>query len=275
MAQRSSKSSTGGGSTARRTKHSQKKPPTQREASADARRTEEHWPGIEDVDPEQSVRERRHPGALADPLETDISDTVHPVEREAHPRAQRHHSGTLADAGEDGGLRVHEPGVTLEPEELGVQFLRDATEQDNFESSRRSVEEHGEPAIEPVVSEASLESADQQDVDWPTSSAFENEQGDEAPPEGAWSELDVRSDVLREVSLLDQGVDADASRDDVEEALQPPGGRTQTRSPTLQTDDVSVPDEASSPREDEKRRLLRQLRKLRPRPHETPPQSTR
>lgn len=275
--QRASKSKSGKARNSATLPHESTNKPARRSAavaSVDAAADVEQWPGIDEVDAEQSVRERQHPSALADALSTDATDTVHPVERGAHPRAERHRSGTLADLADQERSRVHEPGTSIEPDEMGVQFLRDATEQGNFESSRPAgPEEHGEPAIEPLISEASLESADQQEVDWPVSSAFEH--GPEGPAEGTGRELDVRADVMREVSLFDQGVDAnegDASR---VEADAPPSGRTQTRTAALQTDDVAPPDETETPREREKRRMRRQLRRQRPGVDDVAPPSTR
>jgi hypothetical protein len=54
---------------------------------------------------------------------------------ERHPVATRTTSGTLPTVADRDGLPVREPGVSVDPEELGTQFLRDATDQDNFEST--------------------------------------------------------------------------------------------------------------------------------------------
>jgi hypothetical protein len=44
------------------------------------------------------------------------------------------HSGTLSSVRDSERLPVVDTGLSIDPEDLGIQFLRDATDQDNFES---------------------------------------------------------------------------------------------------------------------------------------------
>src|SRR5688572_33475860 len=66
--------------------------------------------------------------------------TLWPVDEEAHPRAGSQRSGTLSADLDGERLPVVDPGISIDPEDLGRQFLRDATEQDNFESMSEAEE---------------------------------------------------------------------------------------------------------------------------------------
>jgi hypothetical protein len=82
--------------------------------------------------------------------------------KKAHPRTASARSGTLSNDPEGYRLPVVEPGLSIDPEDLGRQFLRDATEQDNFESALEAEgEDPSASALAQVISEASLEASAQ------------------------------------------------------------------------------------------------------------------
>src|SRR5688572_25527172 len=67
-----------------------------------------------------------------------------------------------------------EPGVSIEAMEAGAQFLRDATEQSNFESRTGTESDHDDPGapVAQMISEGTLEAAHQADFDLPVSGAL-------------------------------------------------------------------------------------------------------
>lgn len=69
-------------------------------------------------------------------------------------------SGVLADDDDTGTLPVKQPGLPVSPEELAQQFLRDATQQDNFESRQARQELPTDPSAELLEPDASLEDTD-------------------------------------------------------------------------------------------------------------------
>jgi uncharacterized protein (DUF2267 family) len=179
------------------------------------RAPEQHFPGEDDVDPEESARVRRHPSALGD-AEPEELNRPRPVEDAGHPGPPTPSSGTLSSLGDSDGLPVVESGLPLEPEDLGRQFLRDATEQDNFESEVwRSDIDRGLPQLGQMVSEATRESAGQEDLVVPESSALVGSRT-ETHLEPPSSELDMMSDAIVESSLFDQHVE-DVEEGDVRE----------------------------------------------------------
>lgn len=124
---------------------------------------------------------------------------------QSHPASQEPESGTLPTARDTGVLPVHEPGESVDPEELGVQFLRDATEQDNFESSlRRGNVEPGQAPLGTAISEGTLRAAGQEDVELPDSDALSGVPDVEATLEPATDEVDLLSNSIKGGSLFDQ-----------------------------------------------------------------------
>lgn len=164
------------------------------------------------------------------------------AERRVRP-AQRRAPGQAPELDDLDRSPVVEPGVGVEPEELGVQFLRDATEQGNFESEEvdggASGLERQETAEGQLISDASLEAAQQEGEDAPFSGAL----GDAAPVprEPREPELDLRQDSVRSASLFDQPYADDEEPPDSELELPL---QVNTRRPHIQTDDPSEVDEA-------------------------------
>jgi hypothetical protein len=132
--------------------------------------------------------------------------TMWPVDEEAHPRPSRSASGTLSTDPEGQRLPVVEPGISIDPEDLGRQFLRDATEQDNFESLLEAIGvDASATALEQVISEASLEAAAQAGFAVPESGALGGRSnGREHAMEPRNGVVDLASAVQRESSLFDQ-----------------------------------------------------------------------
>lgn len=111
-----------------------------------------------------------------------------------------------------------EPGVSIEPTEIGVQFLRDATEQDNFESHLQLDADRDDPGapLDQMLSDATLESASQSEVPLPFSESLsedEAEIGDEPREEL----VDMTDDAIRAGSLFDQPLSAEEEEADEDE----------------------------------------------------------
>ena len=132
-------------------------------------------------------------------------NTIWPVDEEAHPRSTKARSGTLSDDPDGQRLPVVEPGLSIDPEDLGLQFLRDATEQDNFESAfDASSIDPSASALEQVISEASLEASAQAGFALPDSAALGGSDARERALEPQSDVVDLVSSVRREASLFDQ-----------------------------------------------------------------------
>jgi hypothetical protein len=139
--------------------------------------------------------------------------TTWPVDEESHPRSLKACSGTLSNDPEGERLPVVESGVSIDPEDLGVQFLRNATEQDNFESTLegRDVDPTA-TALEQVISEASLETSAQAGFAVPESGALGGRQDRERALEPRTGVVDLVSRVVREASLFDQPTEEGETR---------------------------------------------------------------
>jgi hypothetical protein len=125
--------------------------------------------------------------------------------------------------------------------EVGVQFLRDATEQYNFESQLRPEDDHeasGVP-IGQMISDATLESANQEDFELPLSGALADDQP-EVLPEPDELEIDLTSDAIRAASLFDQPIPELEEDEETEDdtTLAAP-----FREPQIKTDDPSEVDD--------------------------------
>jgi hypothetical protein len=131
--------------------------------------------------------------------------TTWPADEEAHPRPASRASGTLSSDLDGERLPVVDPGISIDPEDLGRQFLRDATDQDNFESLAEGTEvDPGSPLLEPLISEASLEASAQAGFALPESSAL-NASGRRLRSQEPRTRLvDLMSNVVRDASLFDQ-----------------------------------------------------------------------
>jgi hypothetical protein len=127
-----------------------------------------------------------------------------PTERR-HPVQPEPTSGTLPTASDSASVPVSEPGASIAPEDLGSQFLRDATEQDNFESSiQRGELDASDVPLGQLVSEGTLRAAGQDDVGIPGSNALSEDDDLDAELEPVTDELDLLSNSVREGSLFDQ-----------------------------------------------------------------------
>jgi hypothetical protein len=129
--------------------------------------------------------------------------------------------------------------------ETGVQFLRDATEQYNFESSVSPADDEvaGVP-LGQLISDATLESAHQADFEVPISAALSDED-DDALTEPDEAEIDLRSNAIVAGSLFDQpvsGVDAEEEEREAEEDFAATVAAP-LRSPQVVTDDPSDVDD--------------------------------
>jgi hypothetical protein len=129
--------------------------------------------------------------------------------------------------------------------ETGVQFLRDATEQYNFESSVSTADDEvsGVP-LGQLISDATLESANQADFEVPMSAAL-SEDDDDALTEPEELEIDLRSNAIVAGSLFDQPV-SDVSAEEEEREAEDDFAATLAaplRSPQVVTDDPSDVDD--------------------------------
>jgi uncharacterized protein (DUF2267 family) len=151
------------------------------------------------------------------------------------------------DLSDRGSGAPEEPGVAVGSTEVGVQFLRDAMEQYNFESQIRPEEDHeprGAPAGQ-ILSQATLESAGQDDFEVPVSAALADDQPEtrDEPDEPA---INLRSDAIVEASLFDRPVsdmptelEERAAEDDFSVTFASP-----LRAPEIATDDPSDVDDS-------------------------------
>lgn len=152
----------------------------------------------------------------------------------------------LPDLSDPERAAPEEPGVSVEAMEVGVQFLRDATEQYNFESQVKPEADHEDPGapVGQLISEATLESADQVDVPLPVSDALLDEQP-EVLGEPEELDVDLTSDAIRAASLFDQPLnelaadEEEEAEDELDVTLAGP-----LRQPAIATDDPSEVDDA-------------------------------
>jgi hypothetical protein len=125
-----------------------------------------------------------------------------------HPAATRTTSGTLPSVADRDGLPMREPGVSVDPEELGTQFLRDATDQDNFESAIDLGERLDGVPLGELVSEATLRSAGQGTLAVPDSTALSDADAGGATLEPVTDRVDLTGNVtggnVEPGSLFDQ-----------------------------------------------------------------------
>lgn len=179
--------------------------PVARVGSREGAFVEPEWfPGDDDADPEDSARDRRHPGALSQDEE---EHRRRPVDDESYGRPLLPRSGTLSSLGDTDRLPVVESGFPVEPEDFGRQFLSSATQQDNFESEVRWDElERGSYSLGQVISESTMEASGQEGFEIPESGSFGDARADAdlEPPD---SDFDLRQDAVHETSLFDRRFD--------------------------------------------------------------------
>ncbi len=149
--------------------------------------------------------------------------------------------------GEEGDrLPVVDPGLSVDPEDLGLQFLRDATDQDNFESDLTVEREEGDVPVGDVTAEAML-AAREAALELSEKSAPGLEGEDREEP--GVTEVDLHSRAIREASLFDQPTEQG------------------TRSPRVDADDEATEEQPRGAREAAEARALARLQRLtRPRP---------
>jgi len=167
---------------------------------------------------------------------------------------------TLPHVNDTDELPVVDPGVSIDPEDRGVQFLRDATEQDNFESEAQlsaAADLEGTPLPHVMISDATLDAAMQNDADWPSSGAVRGPTP-EAAQEPFERDVDLTEDAIRVASLFDQPVpESQLDEADDDAALE-----GETVEPSLHTED---PSEFEAERDREMRRVRHEMLKRRQR----------
>jgi uncharacterized protein (DUF2267 family) len=139
-----------------------------------------------------------------------------------------------------------EPPDAVDAFEVGLRFLRDATEQYNYESALRPEFDRdaaGEPVAQ-LISEATLESANQSDFAVPVSGALSNDLPD-VPFEPSAPAVDLTSGAIAAASLFDQPVaelddevEEEAAEDDPDVVRARP-----LREPRVLSDDPSDVDD--------------------------------
>jgi hypothetical protein len=197
-------------------------------------------------------------GAAVDDEEIELAREL---ERPPPLPRQVSRSGTLPAVADSDAFTVVEPGMPVEPEELGTQFLRNATEQDNFESQAPSDEGDNGVVILPhvVISDATLDASMQEGAEWLESSAVENKSTGVAT-EPFERNVDLTRDSIGAASLFDQVVPDEALSEDELEDVPVEGV---TVEPTLHTEDPSDPSVFEEAREREIRRVRKELLKKR------------
>jgi hypothetical protein len=154
----------------------------------------------------------RHPAHLeeleqaaqTDIIGDDLDEAGRPVDDEAH-------AGIAFSDWQPERTPV-DAGLSIDPEDLGRQFLRGATEQDNFESElNRSDDDLQGAPLGQMISDATLESSGQDDMERPASGALDGSDDDERD-ESASDDVDLLSNVIREASLFDQPTERGGTR---------------------------------------------------------------
>lgn len=198
------------------------------------------------------VRQPWHLGELEAAAQTDVdagdpSDAGRPLDDEAHRGiAFGTSDGALSGRDPDQGAVV-DAGLSIDPEDLGRQFLRDATEQDNFESEFAAEPPTipDSPPIAELISESTLEAAGQDETELPASTALDH-RGEEQRGERFAEDVDLLSNVIHEASLFDRATEQD-------ETLAP-------RVESDETEPGASDPEARTREQERERRALRRLR---------------
>ncbi|HEY8943365.1 MAG TPA: hypothetical protein VIM73_03840 [Polyangiaceae bacterium] len=116
---------------------------------------------------------------------------------------------TLASDGDSDTNPVVDAGVPVNPEDLGVKFLHDATEQGNYESLLdRAERDPGAYPLGQMISESTLEMAHQAGRDIPRSTALGDATGEFAP-EPMQDEVLLTRNVVEAGSLFDEPTEVD------------------------------------------------------------------
>lgn len=184
------------------------------------------------------------------------------AQKPAQPH-QRAASGDPSGVGgdEDDSPRPHseapeEPGAPVEATERGLQFLRDATEQYTFELDLpfEADDELVGATLGQIVSDATLEAAQQNDFELPLSAALSDDTS-EVTGEPDTLVVDLTSDAIVGASLFDRPISDDdeqgegaQSEDDFSGRVAPP-----LQQPRVTSDD---PSDVDSAKQAEIQRLL-------------------
>jgi hypothetical protein len=150
--------------------------------------------------PAPRARSTPNPSRL-EALETAEVDEIS-SEVEANPSDVEKEPSRSPHLEEGERLPVVEPGLSVAPEDLGLQFLRDATEQDNFESDENFGREavNGNVPLGDVAAEAMA--AAREALDAPEQRGRGAPGSDRDEPNA--SDLELDASALREGSLFDQ-----------------------------------------------------------------------
>lgn len=215
--------------------------------------------------PAEDQPPRTEPLPVIEPFAAAIDDEEIELARELErppplPR-QVSHSGTLPTVGDSDAFLVVDPGVAVEPEDLGTQFLRNATQQDNFESDAPRDDADNGVVILPhvVISDATLDASMQDGSEWLAGNEVQNNV-EEAATEPFERDVDLTQTTIGAASLFDQVVPDEALDEDELDDVPVEGV---TMEPTLHTEDPSDPASFAEAREREIRRVRRELLKKR------------
>jgi hypothetical protein len=163
----------------------------------------------------------------------------------AAPAAPRRPKGQRPEDGSEFG--VVDSGLSVDPEELGRQFLSDAAEQDNFESLRPPPAVDAVPEGDPLVSEATLKSSDQR-TELPESAALAGAQ--EVPAEPKTEEVDLLTSNELPSSLFDHPARSDDDElEEGEDQERAEAEQGRTHAPAVNADEEAIFERHAAPAE--------------------------
>jgi len=191
---------------------------------------------------EPSLRRVRQPWHLQElevAAQTDVDATTEEAGQPLEDQAQR---GIAFDPTRDSEQVRVDTGLSVDPEDLGLQFLRDATVQDNFESEFQAEAPTmpDSPQLGDLIPEDTLlaEGLEEGETFLVTDST------DERPSFVA--DVDLLSNVIYEASLFDEPTEQD-----------------ETVTPRIESDESAPSPSDTDAREREQERERRALRRLR------------
>lgn len=146
------------------------------------------------------MKQRKKPSARgkAKSHEQPAADTApQPTPEESRAAPPTPTSGTLPSHINLDDLPVHEPGLSIAPEEMGAQALRDATQQDNFESlvPMQPEDAEADADLDPLVPEPDWEADAEEEG---TENEPDSEALDEDEPDSEALDEDEKSRYLEE-----------------------------------------------------------------------------
>jgi hypothetical protein len=196
--------------------------------------------------PAPSRRSPSHLEELESAAQTEVSEISSEVDASLADESSQALRSPPAEEGDR--LPVVESGLSVDPEDLGLQFLRDATDQGNFESDVTLEREEGDVPVGDLTAEAMLAAREAaRELSEKPTPRVEGERSDDQDP--SLSDVDLRSRAIREGSLFDQPTEQG------------------TRSPRVKADDDDTEEEPRGARETAEAQALARLQRLtRPRP---------